>query len=797
VNRARLSEHASARALSAGVGHLYVALIVVLGAAAIVDCTMRMVHRPAPATWLVLAALTWIGGSFALKVPQVPASISVSETFVFMIVLLFGGPPATLTVAVDGLLTSVLREDRQLRRLLFNVAEPALSTWVAWHAFDWASALAPLGGAPHTLSALVLPMLVMTSVYFLLNSSLTALAVATDTGTSPLQIWRTHFVGVSLSYFAGASVALLVVLNTREVSWGAFGAVLPLVLLLYATFRGRIRRTEDANRHLAELNRMHLSTLESLAMAIDAKDHVTHGHIRRVQTQTVALGRQLGLCGERELKALEAAALLHDMGKLAVPDYILHKPGALTPSEYERVKNHAVVGAEILAAVDFPYPVVPIVRHHHENWDGSGYPDGLAGDDIPIGARILAVVDCYDALTSDRPYRRALAPRQALAMIESRRGVLYDPIVVDAFVAMQPSLMAVDPDAAAASPALDEIARSSDATAHVPAAPDALPGTEVATAVVELWWLLSAQADRVTTVDLIELIARRLRRLTPASLVVVYRPDHEAQALTVAHASGAGERQLDDLRVSYGRGTAGWVAAHQVPVVNGDPGLDVGARFDELAPRLDSSLVVPVVSGRVVVGVLACYAADARRFTDPHRKLAEAVAAAMAPALERAWGVGSPVAAADAVDGLQAYGGSGAPACAVLVVSPPRGGLTSDAVAHVEAAACRVVRHADLVVRGPEGRTLVLLARVDAESGREIAERLQSELERSHSPEPKTDATTLPAPVAVGVAVAPHDGVTLDTLMAVAEARARVGSRPVLESAPEPAMIGREGWIWA
>src|SRR5262249_11523520 len=158
------------------------------------------------------------------------------------------------------------------------------------------------------------------------------------------------------------------------------------------------------------------STIETLAMAIDAKDDVTHSHVRRVQAYAVALARELGVGDETTVKAIEAAALLHDTGKLAVPEHILNKPGRLTPAEFDQMKRHVDVGADILSLVNFPYPVVPIVRCHHENWDGTGYPRGVSGSDIPIGARILSVVDCFDALTSDRPYRKALTDEEALAI---------------------------------------------------------------------------------------------------------------------------------------------------------------------------------------------------------------------------------------------------------------------------------------------------------------------------------------------------------------------------------------------
>jgi putative nucleotidyltransferase with HDIG domain len=182
---------------------------------------------------------------------------------------------------------------------------------------------------------------------------------------------------------------------------------------------------------------LYLSTIETLAMAIDAKDQVTHGHIRRVQEYSVALAQQMGVDDTSLIKAIEAASLLHDMGKLAVPETILNKPGKLTNAEFQVMQTHSGAGADILAAIQFPYPVVPIVRHHHESWDGSGYPDHLSGTDIPIGARILSVVDCFDALTSDRPYRGRLSECDAIAVLQERRGTMYDPLVVDVFVGMR------------------------------------------------------------------------------------------------------------------------------------------------------------------------------------------------------------------------------------------------------------------------------------------------------------------------------------------------------------------------
>src|SRR5437899_4264428 len=196
--------------------------------------------------------------------------------------------------------------------------------------------------------------------------------------------------------------------------------ILPLFAVFYLTLRATFGRLDDAQLHLHAMDRLYLSTIETLAMAIDAKDDVTHSHVQRVQTLALALARAIGIADKADLKAIEAAALLHDTGKLAVPEHILNKPGGLTESEFEKMKLHVDVGADILSLVDFPYPVVPIVRCHHENWNGTGYPRGIAGEDIPIGARILSVVDCFDALTSDRPYRRAMTEEAALGILRER-----------------------------------------------------------------------------------------------------------------------------------------------------------------------------------------------------------------------------------------------------------------------------------------------------------------------------------------------------------------------------------------
>jgi len=183
-----------------------------------------------------------------------------------------------------------------------------------------------------------------------------------------------------------------------------------------------------------------LKAVEALARAMTARDPLTHQHSQRVQHYALALAWEAGIHEDRLLEAMEPAALLHDIVKLGIPDRLLSKPGPLTLAEYDQVKQHAVIGADILAGVSLPGSLALIVRHHHEHWDGSGYPDGLRGEAIPLGARVLAVADSYDALTSDRPYRRALSHACAVGILLDGRGTMFDPRLTDVFLRIEPRL---------------------------------------------------------------------------------------------------------------------------------------------------------------------------------------------------------------------------------------------------------------------------------------------------------------------------------------------------------------------
>jgi putative nucleotidyltransferase with HDIG domain len=417
-----------------------------------------------------------------------------------------------------------------------------------------------------------------------------------------------------------SSLALLAVL----------AVLLPLPLALHRAFRDAMGRVDDQLKHLADLNALYLSTIEALAQAIDAKDHCTHGHIRRVQLYAGRLARELGMT-HQECQAIDAAALLHDMGKIGVPEHLLNKPGKLTDAEYEKVKLHAALGADILSSIKFPYPVVPIVRHHHERWDGRGYPDGLSATDIPMGARILSVVDCFDALTTDRPYRSALSDDEAADLLTGERGKSYDPAVVDAFLRVFREVAVRDAVPALPTDAMDAIAK----TFHsAPVAADLPPAAydAVAPAFLDAGGSL-ATASSVD--DIGRAVWQCVRVLLPASSCVLYLADSRGETLRGEFVAGEHAANLSGLAIPLGHGLSGWVAANRTTMVNADALLDVRALKVSLDPPLHTSASSPLASDGLALGALTVYSVATAAFTDRHGRLLEAIAARAALALGR------------------------------------------------------------------------------------------------------------------------------------------------------------------
>ena len=618
------------RGLSKG-GRIYVWSVAALGSALAAYCVATLVRDGVSVQLLLFAALTILSGRVTLKVPSVRARFSPSEMFTFSCVLLFGPAAGALALATDSLVLA-WRQRWRLEQTLFNFGSLALSVWIAGTLFFLTAGVAPLAAAPAPSSGLLLPLGVLAASYFLINSGLIATAIAFDIGRRPLSVWREHFLWLGPGYAAGACVAFLLVIALRQVQFGALTAFLliaPVLLVFYFTLQSSFGRAEDAKGHVAALNRLYLSTVETLATAIDAKDEVTHGHIRRVQIAAMGLAREIGITDPLLLQAIEAAALLHDTGKIAVPEHILNKPGKLTAAEFEKMKLHAPIGAEILAAIDFPYPVVPIVRHHHENWDGTGYPDGIAAAAIPLGARILSVVDCYDALTSDRPYRRRMTDEAAVAILLERRGTMYDPMVVDAFVNARHQIMPATESAG--HPILRTLGEARESIAQHVDTPAAASGDTAATAeVLAVASLARAVSGEAGIADVGALTWMMLRQVVPAVSMSLFTYDDKRDAVVAQYAGGAHAGVLKGTQMAVGAGVAGWAAANRRFVLNADAAIDIGPLLAMAAPPLRTSLTMPLVHEGAIVGVVSLYASAVGAFSDDHARLLSLLAPSLA-----------------------------------------------------------------------------------------------------------------------------------------------------------------------
>ena len=600
----------------------YVAAVVVGGCSALSAAIANLTGAPPPAEWWVLAALTLLSGTAALKVPAIPANFSISDVFTLTAAVAFGPAAGTVAVALDSLALSArlsrVRGGLRPEQVLFNCAAPPLAMWLSAQTIFVMSGLKPLAEHPVTVEVIAPWLLLFAGLYFVLNTFAIAFAIALRQREHVLRIWRTHFQSLWFTFIGGALGAAFTVHALQLNVYGLSMLSLPLVLafILHFAYRNATGRSADQLQHLAEMNRLHVCTIEALARAIDAKDAVTHGHIRRVQRWAVELAHRIGRSNEIEIRALEAAALLHDVGKLAIPEHILNKPGRLTVPEFERMKLHAKIGAEILAEIEFPYPVVPIVRHHHENWDGTGYPDQIGGDAIPLGARILAVVDCYDALTSDRPYRRALSPSDAFALVEERSGTMYDPAVVAAFR----DICGIT-GAAMRSP-LSRPAAANLATVVAPASDPAAADTSFDEIALALRLGQTMSSVFVSSRPW-PLAADALLQLPAVAAVVVFRIDELRQELVVECAAGELAPRLATLSIEIGQRLSGWVAATGEPMVDAEARLDL---FDLPGQTFSGAMSAAVQNPDGSRMVITLYSPTRGAFSAPHLRMLDRVA---------------------------------------------------------------------------------------------------------------------------------------------------------------------------
>ncbi len=604
--------------------------VVVAGAAA----SLWSVHAQPGRRWMELVvylAAILISSNMKVPMPKSNGTMSVDFPFILLgIVQLAPGQAVLLAVA------SVMAQSRvkvvkafTLVQILFNIANVATATVLACHTY--AASLDRVHGE-------VAPALtIAVTVYFLANTIPLALVLGWESGTSPLQQWRDEFPWYFPFYVVGAVLAALANFVGDHYGWLTSMLLIPMVYTVYRAYRAQIEIIRDRERHIVETEALQLRTIEGLAMAIEAKDKNTHRHLRRVRVYVSELGRLMGL-DEPTMKALVTASYLHDIGKLAVPEYIINKPGRLTPEEFEKMKIHPVVGADLLERVRFPYPVAPIVRAHHESWNGSGYPDGLKAQEIPIGARILTAVDCLDALASERPYRRAMPLDEAMAFLQDKAGIQFDPEVVQLLSEHYPRLEQMAREATEDKPLNTDVFIGRGEAPGAGYEPERSPQSASENGHWAAAWLreLRRGLERARGVrETSAILAHCVQAQIPFDCIAVYT--RTGAAIRAQYMNGWCECAFSSEAIPLGEGLSGWVAENARCIVNGNPTVEPNFVPEaELFTPESSALAVPLLNASgVSFGAVALYSREPAAFSRDHRHMLEELTQEFAPALAR------------------------------------------------------------------------------------------------------------------------------------------------------------------
>ncbi|MFZ0759529.1 MAG: diguanylate cyclase [Candidatus Sulfotelmatobacter sp.] len=618
----------------------FIGLVIAAGMASLLQAAIHQSSKNI-AEFICYLGVAILASRLRVTLPGITGTLSVNFLFILVAIAELSYSEAITLGAVSMLAQSLFPGRPSSTQLTFNVCAGSLSTALAYLVYH-----NPLANEIIVSRPLVLCL--AASTYFIVNAGSIGVVISFTEGKPLRQILVECYFWSFPYYLVGAGIAAAIGWFNHAFNWEASLLFVPAIYLIYRSYRLYLGKLEDEKRHVEEMADLHLRTIEALALAIEAKDQTTHDHLQRVRIYAIEVAKELGMSGT-ELEALHAAALLHDIGKLAVPEHIISKPGRLTPEEFEKMKIHTVVGAEILERVRFPYPVVPIVRAHHEKWDGTGYPYGLKGAEIPVGARILSAVDYLDALASDRQYRRAMPLDEVMQRLTAESGRSFDPKVVEVLKRRYRTLenLALARSAENGSIVLPElkITRGPEPAAGFENAAVAdSPGREatflssIAAARQEAQSLFELSQDLGASLSLgetLSVFSVKLKPMVPYDAIAIYI--RRGDELIPEYVNGDNYRLFASLRIPLGHGLSGWVAQNKKPIVNGNPSVEPGYLNDPAKfSTLRSALALPLEGVAGVIGVLALYRAERDAFTSDHLRILLAVSGKMALAIENA-----------------------------------------------------------------------------------------------------------------------------------------------------------------
>ncbi len=568
-----------------------------------------------------------------LQFTQEKMVFTLTDAFVLFVACWLGFGPAIFLAGIDGFATS-RHSARRLASNLFSSAMMSLGAAAAFVGLNivlrYYSSEGTGAGSSHALLTAAIAILVASVIQIAINITLISTLLALRYGNHFNHL--KGFLWTVPMFLPNSAVATLMYFGLQHdfVIIAVIGG--PVFLALYL---GQRQYRDSVQKRITILEKAHRETIEALAVAINAKDEVTHEHVLRVQIYAAGVARILG-CSSLEIEALRSGALLHDIGKIAVPDYILNKPGKLTAAEFEKMKLHTIAGAQILSRVEFPYPIVPVVRHHHERWDGKGYPDGLAGEAIPLTARILSVVDCFDAVREDRQYRKGLTRQEAINLIMEGSGTQYDPRVVGTFIAHLPEYEAeiqANRNTPPPSFGIEPTEQLSESARLVPPAaglaeeaklePSRVGHDEVKALCDLAQVVIGARGQE----EVLSAFTEKLGGVLPFDTCAITLIAPETGDTFVAYAAGQNAALLKGRRIAMGEGVTGWVIANRKPFCNTDPKLDFPPTIARHFESHRTLAAFPMIRDKQRFGAVTLYSSTLSVYTaDQQRLMEEAVA---------------------------------------------------------------------------------------------------------------------------------------------------------------------------
>ncbi len=577
-------------------------------------CLLSLVHWHSAdyPRFVTLLVFGMAASQVKFRVPGFRGTVTAGLLVVLICILELSPGETSIVALLSTVVQTYWKPERRPSpvQFIFNLAVLIIAIAGTVTAYRYMKTGLPYLGAPLILALTGL-------CYFVLNTLPVGIITSLTDGKGVLSNWLDPYSWLVPFYIAGTCLVGILDHLAALYDWRVVFLIFPMFYTFGWTYQAFLGRLKDSQSHAEALAALQFRSIHTLALAVEAQERTTHSHLHRVRTYATEIGKHFKL-SDNDLQALQSAAILHDVGKLAVPAHIVSKPGKLTAAEFERMKLHTVVGGKIIEQIGFPFVVAPLVRGHHEKWDGSGYPDGLAGEQIPLGSRIISAVDCFDALVSERPYHRAIAPEQAIEILVREAGKAFDPEVVAVFKKHY-----VELETLARSTLLPSMAIDADVRVLRGSGPDA--GLEVSHASSQTAEVSAKRLKAlVATRSAINALAENSKRIPkgsrgyylaePLSTLLQGLIPHDALALFVRFGGvlrvqgvfGLDSAWLATLETPLGKGLAGWVADNSKALLNGDPAVESGAERRPVPSGLGAAMAAPLAAPSGAVGGVLC-----------------------------------------------------------------------------------------------------------------------------------------------------------------------------------------------